>query len=144
MSIHCPHCRATVGSLKVFTRHLETGVRLQVVQCIICGWEVSRPKPHEALLRLTQKPPVGPQVVSHPVLPPRTVDKRRRKHPRHPCTRIGCTGTYAKVARTKFHLCATCSRRVQAWKSRGMETPPPLINVDGKWYAPHELKGENA
>lgn len=134
MKLNCQKCHAGEHALNWYVEQLENGVRIQVVKCI-CGWQISRPEPSRALLEKTTKTPARavPQ-------PPQTA---RKLYPRHPCTRVGCSGTYAACARTKFNLCPNCSEKIQYWKKRGMRTPPPLIQINGKWYAPEEDQGEN-
>lgn len=134
MKAVCQHCRATVGSLYAFVRVVDY-CRLQVVKCVICGWEVSRPEPPEALVKSVTKP--MPKDARLPPLP--KPKPSRRPFPRKPCTRVGCEGTFAATSRVQFQLCPNCSELVQRWKKRGMRTPPPLIRVDGRWYSPKEF-----
>lgn len=51
MAIQCGQCKASKANLELTTRILESGVNLQIVRCMLCGWDKSKIKVQHAMPR---------------------------------------------------------------------------------------------
>lgn len=120
-TIHCQKCRAPESALYPHVRHLEIGVRLQVISCTLCGWQISRPEPHQRYSPLA--------------------DKIFKKSATLPCTRVGCGGSYSPNT-SKRQLCAVCGKIQGSWATRykhgKTRNPSPLLQQGNVWIInPH-------
>ncbi|MCF6267792.1 MAG: hypothetical protein L3J57_14800 [Desulfuromusa sp.] len=126
MSIRCPKCHAGIAALTWFYDYLQNGSRIQVVKCV-CGFQRSRPAPAPAARFVAPRKPNQ----SQPQIKLPATHRSGHPHPRHQCTRIGCTGTYGR--NSKYDLCQNCAKPLYRWMDRGMHSPPPYLYQDGVW-----------
>lgn len=114
MGIHCQNCNAGRAYLEPIVETLETGVTLQTVRCIRCGWRVSRP--------------VAGKRYETPRRPQRTTLELRTK----PCPIPGCGNRYYSRA-SALGICGPHADKLRKWEAGKRTTLPPLERVNGVW-----------
>lgn len=115
MEVRCHKCRAGRVALRAFERPAEVGMH-QVVSCMICGWEVSRPKPAISMTRTV------PQVTRAGGRPAQVMT---------PCSVTGCEGKYGEDSQWK--LCWKHAKPQSGWyhHRRLKGSAPPVITNPG-------------
>lgn len=125
MKTSCGKCGAGPGNIEQRTVYLASERKIEQ-RCMLCGWMNFTRTEARQYARKNKK-------VKEIRLADRVVNYHKPQVEHRPCTRVGCTGTYGVVARTKYKLCPDCSVRMQNWIRRGMKTPPPFIQQDNQW-----------
>lgn len=120
MAIQCRHCGGGRAYLMALTEDLENGVRLQVVRCLRCGWQVDR---------LVQVQPVAPLPKPAPVASNNPAG--RGVLVVVPCAIPGCSRKHSGQAR--HPLCNDHRMKLASWLRGKRLTAPPVMQVNGVW-----------